>query len=128
MADKQPEWQKYKKMMVNKRTEKKEEKKNLGKTNGIMVQKMNHAVTGKLKKCESLEAKEFVELTNFSSITLKIVKQACEDHYNQQIGSCDVPTSDRGPSCVKNGQIATKYFLMQFLESNNHTRVGIFIL
>ena len=49
MADKQPEWQKYKKMMVNKRTEKKEEKKNLGKTNGIMVQKMNHAVTGKLK-------------------------------------------------------------------------------
>ena len=49
MADKQQEWQKYKKMMANKRTGKKEEKKNLGQTNYIMVQKMDPTVTGKLK-------------------------------------------------------------------------------
>ena len=41
------EWQKYRKMMVNKRTGKKDKNKNLGQTNCIIVQKMNPTVTGK---------------------------------------------------------------------------------
>ena len=41
---------------------------------------MNPTVTGKLKKYEPLEAREFVDFTNFSSLALKYVKQACEDH------------------------------------------------
>ena len=45
-----PEWQKYRKMMVNKGTGKKDKKKNLGQTNCIIVQKMNPTVTGKSKK------------------------------------------------------------------------------
>ena len=36
-------------MMANKRTGKKEKMKNLGQTKCIMAQKMNPAVTGKLK-------------------------------------------------------------------------------
>ena len=76
--------------MANKRTGKNEEKKNFGRNNCVIVQKMNPTVTGKLKKFEPLEAKEFVDFTNFSSLTLRNVKQACEYHYNQQIGSYDV--------------------------------------
>ena len=45
-------------MTASKRTRKKE-KKNLGQTNCIMVQKMNPTVTGKLSKYEPLEAREF---------------------------------------------------------------------
>ena len=38
---------------------------------------------GKLKKCEPLEAKEIVDFfTNFSSLTSKNVKEACEDQCN----------------------------------------------
>ena len=87
---------------------------------------MNPTVTGKLKKYEPLEAREFVDFTNFSSLALKYVKQACEDHYNQLIGSCDVLNSDRGSSCVEDSQIAgSKLFLVRFLESNNYTRANI---
>ena len=93
-------------MMAKKKTKKKKEKKNLGQTNRVIVQKMNNAVAGKLKKYERLEAREFVDFTHFSSLALKHVKQACKNHYNQQIGSCDVLNSDRGLSCVKDSQIA----------------------
>ena len=44
MTAKQQEWQKYKKVMANKTTGKKEEKKNLGQTNSIMVQKIKPMV------------------------------------------------------------------------------------
>ena len=46
MTDKEQEWLTWKKMMANKRTGKKEEKKNLGQINLIMVQKMNPKLTG----------------------------------------------------------------------------------
>ena len=62
----------------------------------------------KVKKYEPLEARELVDFTNFSSLSLKNVKQACEDHFHQEIGSCDVLYSDRGPCCVKDSQIAGK--------------------
>ena len=38
---------------------------------------MNPTVTAKLKKYEPLVAREFVDFTNFSSLILKNVKQAC---------------------------------------------------
>ena len=47
-----------------------------------------------------------IEFTNISSLTLKNVKQTCEDHYNQQTGFCNVLYSVRGPSCVKDSQIS----------------------
>ena len=80
----------------------------------------------KVKKCKPLEAREFVDFTNFSSLTLKYVKQACEDHCNQLIGSCNVLYSDRGSSCVEDSQIAgPKLFLIRLLESNNYARTNI---
>ena len=44
-------------MIVYKRTGKKEEKKNFGQTNCIMIQKKNPTVTGKLKKIRSTRSK-----------------------------------------------------------------------
>ena len=91
-----------------------------------MVSRISPTATGKLKKYEPLEAREFADFTNFSSLTLKNVKQACKDHYHQQIGSCDVLHSDRGPSCVKDSQIAgKKVFVVRFLEPMNYTRMEI---
>ena len=57
-----------KKMTASKRTRKKEEIKNFGQTNCIMVQKINPRVAGKLSKYESLEAREFVDLKNVAKI------------------------------------------------------------
>ena len=76
-------------MIAYKRTGKKEERKNFGQTNCIMIQEKNPTVTGKLKKYEALEVREIVDFFyKFSSLTLKNVKQVCKDHNNQEIGSC----------------------------------------
>ena len=44
------------------------------------------------------------------------------DHYNQQIGSCDVWYSNGGSPCAEDSH---KSFLVRFLESNNYTRTDI---
>ena len=78
-----------KKMMAYKRTGKKEEKKNFGQTNSIIIQKKNPTVSEKIKKYELLEVRETADLFyKFSSLTLRNVKQVCKDHYNHEIGSC----------------------------------------
>ena len=41
----------------------------------MKVQKMNPTVTGKLKKYEPLEAREFVDFTNFSSLALNMLSK-----------------------------------------------------
>ena len=65
MEEKQKEWHKYKKTMTNKRTGKKEEKKNLGQTNCVMVQKMNPTVTRKLKAIRTTANKRMCGFCNF---------------------------------------------------------------
>ena len=65
MAGNQQEWQKYKKIMANKRTGRKEEKKNLGQANCIMVQKMNPTVTGKLKTMRTNRNKRICRFYKF---------------------------------------------------------------
>ena len=108
-------WKAYKTTMTKKRTGKSEEKKNVAST--IMVQIMNSIATGKLKKYEPLEAREFVDFTEYKALTLENVKRACEIHYGEVRGSCDVLYSDRGPSCIEDTQIVSKkVFLVRFLK------------
>ena len=80
----------------------------------------------KVKKIRTTRSKRICRFYKFFITGAKYVKQACEDHYNQLIESCDVLYSDRGSSCVKDSQIAgSKLFLVRFLESNNYTRANI---
>ena len=83
-----------------------------------MVSRISPTATGKLKKYEPLEAREFADFTNFSSLTLKNVKQTCEDYYKQQIGSA--------MSCIEiEGHLVSNCWQKSFLESNNYTRADI---
>ena len=103
-------------MMANKRTGKKERRKEEFGTNQFNNGSKNEPRSNwKVKKIRTTRSKRICKFYKFSSLTLKNVKQACEDHYNQQIGSCDVLHSDRGSSCVEDSQIAgKKVFLVRF--------------
>lgn len=52
-------------------------------------------MTGNFSEYELLEAREFVDFTNSSSLMLKISKII------QKLGSCDALHSDKGPCYVE---------------------------
>ena len=66
----------------------------------IVVQRVNSQPSGKLKKYEPLDARDFVDFSNYDSLTLNNVKEACENFYAAPSGSCNVLYSDRGPVVV----------------------------
>ena len=85
-----------------------------------MVQKMNPQPSGKLKKYEPLEPREFVDFSEYNNITLKNVKNAFEKFYGERNGSCDVLYSDRGPSCIDDEQLSgKKVFLIRFFNTGH---------
>ena len=113
--------------------------KNQKKPSSIMVQRMAPIPTGKQKKFEPERTRDFVDFTEYSTLSLKSVKQACEKFYGEPDGSCDVLFSDRGPSCISDDQIAgKKVILIRFLpetimnntgrKSENNTPPHLFLL
>ena len=83
-----------------------------------MVQRMAPIASGKQKKYEPERTRDFVNFSDFSSLTLANVKLACEKFYGEEEGSCDVLFSDRGPSCIEDEQIAgKKVILIRFIQS-----------
>ena len=84
----------------------------------IVVQRVNTQPTGKLKKFEPLDSRDFVDFSNYDSLTLKNIKHACELFYGAPTGSCDVLYSDRGPSCTLHEHvIGKKVYLVRFMTS-----------
>ena len=84
----------------------------------IVVQRVNTQPTGKLKKFEPLDSRDFVDFSNYDSLTLKNIKHACELFYGAPTGSCDVLYSDRGPSCTLDEHvIGKKVYLVRFMTS-----------
>ena len=96
-------WEGYEKKIAGQRTRGKSNVKKVSKATAspscIMVQRMSSEPTGRSKKYEPLETREFVDFSNFEELSIDNFKMACESHYNAPCGSCDVLLSDRGPSC-----------------------------
>eukprot|EP00794_Sanderia_malayensis_P008559 gene8559-9474_t len=90
----------------------------------IVLQRVNSQPTGKLKKFEPLDSKDFVDFTQYESLTLKNIKHACESCYGAPTGSCDVLYSDRGPSCTLDGHVMgkKKVNLVRFMTSASGVR------
>ena len=82
-----------------------------------MVQRMNPVPSGKLKKFDPAQPRDFIDFTEYSKLTLKNVKDACEKFYNEDKGSCDILYDVTGPSCTADDQLAgMKVFRVRFLE------------
>ena len=81
---------------------------------------MSSEPTGRSKKYDPLETREFVDFSNFEELTIGNIKMACESHYNAPRGSCDVLLSDRGPSCFLTEQIQQKKsYLVRFINPDD---------
>lgn len=95
-----------------------EEKRALGKVpNDILVQRMASTPSGRLKKYEPLDTRDFVPFQEYDELSIESIKEACERFYNAPSGSCDVLASDRGPSCTKMEQLkGKKVYCIRFLE------------
>ena len=85
--------------------------------NGILVQRMSSTASGRLKKCEPLDTREFVPFGEYDDLTIENIKEACEKYYQAPEGSCDILALDRGPSCTKLEQIkGKKVYFIRFLQ------------
>ena len=76
--------------------------------NCITVQLLSSQATGKSKKYEAFDTRDFVDFSEYTELTLENVKPACESFYNAPPGSCDILVGDRGPSCFLTEQIEGK--------------------
>ncbi len=102
---------------VGKRRTGKEDKVAATKVDDITVQRMATEPTGRLKKYEPLQTRDFVPFTEYFDLTIENIKKACERFYDMPPGSCDVLASDRGPSCTRIDQIkGKKLFMVRFLD------------
>lgn len=83
----------------------------------ILVQRMSTLASGRAKKYEPLDTRDFIPFGNlYNELSIENIKSACEKLYFEPSGSCDVLASDRGPSCTSTGQIkGKKVFLVRFL-------------
>jgi len=90
-------WEEFEKRVGVKRNAGKETKK-LGKVpNDILVQRMSSTASGRLKKYEPLDTRDFVSFEEYDELTVENIKETCEKFYNAPPGSCDILASDRGP-------------------------------
>lgn len=77
---------------------------------------MSSTASGRLKKYEPLDTRDFVSFEEYDELTVENIKEACEKFYNAPPGSCDILASDRGPSCTKLEQIkGRKVYFIRFL-------------
>jgi len=103
----------FEEIVAAKRT--KSEKKSTVPTD-IMVQRMSSSPSGRLKKYEPLDTRDFVPYS-YPELNIDNIKSACEQFYNAPEHTCDVLASDRGPSCsrieqLKGKKVSSSVFLM----------------
>ena len=93
-------WEEFEKRVGNKRNNAK--KPGVGKVpSNILVQRMSSTASGRLKKYEPLDTRDFLPFEDDKELNLENMKEACERFYNAPAGSCDLLASDRGPLCSK---------------------------
>ena len=87
-------WEEFEKRVGNKRNNAK--KPAVGKVpSDILVQRMSSTASGRLKKYEPLDTRDFVLFEDYEELNLENIKEACEKFYNAPAGSCDILASDR---------------------------------
>ena len=85
----------------------------------LLVQRMSSLPTGKGKKFEPMDTKDFVPFKDYDELSIKNIKEACEVFYNAPSGSCDILMSNQGLSCTKMEQIkGKKTYYIRFLPPN----------
>lgn len=83
----------------------------------ILVQRMSSVASGRLKKYEPLDTRDFVSFDEYDELSIDNIKEACERFYHAPKNSCDILASDRGPSCNKLEQLkGKKVFFIRFLQ------------
>lgn len=123
---KKEEWAEFEKRVGLKRLEG-QDKKSRGGSNAkvpsdILVQRMSSTASGRLKKYEPLDTRDFVPFEDYDELTIDNIKDACERFYNAPQSTCDILASDRGPSCTKLEQIkGKKVFFIRFLPPENES-------
>ena len=91
----------------------------------IMVQRMSSQPTGRQKKYEPLDTRDFVDFSDYDEITIENLREACEKFYDAPRGSCDILLSDRGPSCFLDEQIeGKKVFFVRFVTPASSLTLG----
>ena len=107
-------WEEYEKKMSTKRVKGSIKAKKTPEF--ITVQRMSSEPTGRAKKYEPSDTRDFVDFSGFTEITIENIKEACENHYGAPSGSCDILLGDRGLSCFSTEQIASKkVFFIRFV-------------
>ena len=60
----------------------------------ITVQRMSSKPTGRAKKYEPLDTRDFADFSDFTEITIENIKDTCENDYGAPLGSCDTLLGD----------------------------------
>ena len=109
-------WDSFEKRVGVKRTGTTAKKVGMNVPNDILVQRMSPNASGRLKKYEPLDTRDFIPFDDYEELTIDNVKEACEKFYKAPEGSCDILASDRGPSCTKLEQLkGKKVYFIRFL-------------
>lgn len=109
-------WDDFEKRVGMKRSGTDAKKAGVNVPNDILVQRMSPNASGRLKKYEPLDTRDFIPFEDYEELTLDNIKEACEKFYKAPEGSCDILASDRGPSCTKLEQLkGKKVYFIRFL-------------
>ncbi len=85
-------------------------KKNFGRVpNDILVQRMSTAPSGRMKKFETMDTRDFIPFAAlYEELSIENNTAACEEFYHELPNSFDILASDRGPSCTNMEQLNNK--------------------
>ena len=82
----------------------------------IMVQKMSSEPSGRAKKYEPLDARNFVDFRSHNVLSFENIKVAYERFYDAPMFSCDVLHSDKQvPPAIQQSRYKERKFFMQDL-------------
>ena len=122
---KKEDWAAFERRVGLKRIEGQEKKTRAGGVkvpSDILVQRMSSVASGRLKKYEPLDTRDFVPFEDYDELSIDNIKDACERFYNPPQDTCDILASDRGPSCNRFEQLkGKKVFFIRFLPPENES-------
>ena len=80
-------WEDLENRVGMKRNAGRESKKAVGKVpNDILLQRMSSTASGRLKKYEPLDTRDFASFENYDELSVEKIKEACEKFYNAPPG------------------------------------------
>ena len=64
----------------------------------ILVQRMSSTASGRLKKYEPLDTRDFVPFSDYDELSIENIKDTCEQFYNAPQGTCDILSQSKHTS------------------------------